>query len=69
MKMDRWSKTLLNWFVSVGKGYDQIEEIDFEETYARVALMESIKMILAYACSKDIKVYHMDVKSAFFNGE
>ena len=31
--------------------------------------MEAIRMILAYACSKDIKVYQMDVKSAFLNGE
>ena len=31
--------------------------------------MEAIRMILAYACSKDIIVYQMDVKSAFLNGE
>ena len=41
----------------VCKGYAQIEGIDFEETYAPVAKMETIRMILAYACSKDIKVY------------
>ena len=53
----------------VCKGYAQIEGIDFEETYAPVARIEAIRMILAYACSKDIKVYQMDVKSAFLNGE
>jgi len=31
--------------------------------------MEAIRTILAYACSKQIKVYQMDVKSAFLNGE
>ena len=31
--------------------------------------MEEIKLILAYACSKNIKVYHMDVKSSFLNEE
>ena len=31
--------------------------------------MESIKMIIAYASSKNIKVYQKDVKSAFLNGE
>ena len=31
--------------------------------------MEAIKMILAYSCSKRIKVYQMDVKSTFLNGE
>ena len=53
----------------VCKGYAQVEGIDFEETYAPVARMESIRMILAYASSKNIKVYQMDVKSAFLNGE
>jgi hypothetical protein len=31
--------------------------------------MEEIRYLLAYACSKNIKVYHMDVKSSFMNGE
>lgn len=53
----------------VCKGYAQVEGIDFEETYAPVAKMESIRMILAYASSKNIKFYQMDVKSAFLNGE
>ena len=53
----------------VCKGYAQIEGIYFEETFAPVARMEAIIMILAYACSKDIKVYHMHVKSSFLNGE
>ena len=53
----------------VCKGYPQVEEIDFEETFAPVARMEAIRMILAYACSKRIKVYQMDVKSTFLNGE
>ena len=41
----------------VCKGYDQVEGIDFEETLAPIARMETIKIILAYACSKRIKVY------------
>ena len=51
------------------KGYAQIEGIDFEETFAPVARMEAIRTILAYACSKWIKVYQMDVKLVFQNGE
>jgi hypothetical protein len=31
--------------------------------------MEMIRLLLAYACSKNIKVYQMDVKSTFLNGE
>jgi hypothetical protein len=53
----------------VCKGYAQIERIDFEETFAPVARMEEICLILAYACSKNVKVYQMDVKSIFLNGE
>jgi hypothetical protein len=53
----------------VCKGYAQIEGIDFEETYAPVARMEAIRLLLAYACSKNVKVYQMDVKSDFLNGE
>ena len=51
------------------KGYAQVEGIDFEEIFSLVARMEAIRMILAYACSKIIKVYHMDVNSTFINGE
>jgi hypothetical protein len=52
----------------VCKKYTQIEGIYFEETFSPVARMEEIKLILAYACSKIIKVYHMDVKPTFLNG-
>ena len=45
----------------VCKGYAQIEEIDFEETFSPVDIMEAIRFLLAYACSKNIKVYKMDV--------
>jgi hypothetical protein len=41
----------------VCKGYAQVEGIDFEETFSPVARMEVIQLILAYACSKNIKVY------------
>jgi hypothetical protein len=53
----------------VCKGYAQIEGIDFEETFAPIARMEAICLLLAYACSKNVKVYQMDVKSSFLNGE
>jgi hypothetical protein len=53
----------------VCKGYTQVEGINFEETFAPVSRMEAIQFLLAYACSKNIKVYQMDVKSTFINGE
>ena len=52
----------------VCKGYAQVEGQDFDETFAPMARMEAIRMFLAYACHKRFKVYHMDVKSAFLNG-
>jgi hypothetical protein len=53
----------------VCKGYAQIEGINFEETFAPVARMEAIRLLLAYACSKNVKVYQIDVNSSFLNGE
>jgi hypothetical protein len=52
----------------VGKGYTQVEGLDFGETYAPVARLESILIVLAYATHYDFKLHQMDVKSAFLNG-
>ncbi|GJU65088.1 retrovirus-related pol polyprotein from transposon TNT 1-94 [Tanacetum coccineum] len=38
------------------------------ETYAPAARLESIRIFLAYACALDLKLFQMDVKSAFLNG-
>jgi hypothetical protein len=51
-----------NKAILVCKGYAQVEGIEFEETFSPVARMEAIQLLLAYACSKNIKVYQMDVK-------
>ena len=53
----------------VCKGYSQQEGIDYEETYAPIARMEAVRMLLAYAANKNFKVYQMVVKLAFLNGE
>ena len=53
----------------VAQGYTQVEGIDFGETYAPVARLEAIRILLAYANYNDILLYQMDVKSAFLNGE
>ncbi|KAJ9545484.1 hypothetical protein OSB04_025191 [Centaurea solstitialis] len=52
----------------VAKGYSQQEGIDYDETFAPVARIEAIRIFLAYAAHKNIKVFQMDVKSAFLNG-
>lgn len=48
--------------------YSQDEGIDFEETFARVARLESIGFLLGMACIMNFKLFQMDVKSAFLNG-
>src|SRR3954462_2633829 len=53
----------------VAQGYTQIEGIDFGETYAPLARLESIRVMLACANHNGILLYQMDVKSAFLNGE
>src|SRR5262249_35187840 len=67
-KMDESGKVVRNKARLVAKGYSQEEGIDYDETYAPVARLEAIRLMLAYACFKDFKVYQMDVKSAFLNG-
>nr|GEW35429.1 retrovirus-related Pol polyprotein from transposon TNT 1-94 [Tanacetum cinerariifolium] len=52
----------------VAQGYNQQEGIDYDETYALVARLESIRILLAYACALDFKLFQMDVISAFLNG-
>jgi hypothetical protein len=52
----------------VAQGYTQIEGVDFDETFAPVARLESIRILLSIACHLDFKLYQMDVKSAFLNG-
>eukprot|EP00253_Pinus_taeda_P034211 PITA_34211 len=53
----------------VCKGYAQQEGIDFEETFAPIARLEAIRMFLALSSFQKFKVYQMDVKSAFLNGD
>ena len=53
----------------VYKGYAQVEGQDFDETFVPVEILEAIRMFLSYASHKNFKVYQMDVKSAFLNGD
>jgi hypothetical protein len=52
----------------VAKGYSQVKGLDFDETFAPVVRLESIRMLLAYVTHHGFKLYQMDVKSAFLNG-
>jgi hypothetical protein len=52
----------------VAQGYTQVEGLDFGETYVSVARLEAIRILIVYACAHNIKLYQIDVKSAFLNG-
>ena len=52
----------------VAQGYSQMERVDYDEIFASVARMESIRIVLALACHLKFKLYQMDIKTAFLNG-
>jgi hypothetical protein len=53
----------------VAKGYVQREGVDFEEVFAQVTRLDSVGLLLALAAQEGWLVHHLDVKSAFWNGE
>jgi hypothetical protein len=53
----------------VAKGYVQEQGVDFEEVFAPVARMKSVRLLMALAAQESWKLHHMDVKSTFLNGE
>jgi hypothetical protein len=53
----------------VARGFVQREGIDFDDTFAPVAGMESVRLLFALAAQEGWRVHHMDVKSAFLNGD
>jgi hypothetical protein len=52
----------------VAQGFSQVKGIDFGETFAPIACLESIRILLAYASHHNFKLQQMDVKSTFLNG-
>nr|GEV19123.1 retrovirus-related Pol polyprotein from transposon TNT 1-94 [Tanacetum cinerariifolium] len=66
-EFERLKESLKNKARLVARGYRQEEGINFEESFAPVARLEAIRIFLAYAAHKNMVVYQMDVKTAFFN--
>ena len=52
----------------VAKGFKQKHGIDYDETFSPVAMLKSIRILLAIAAYYDYEIWQMDVKTAFLNG-
>jgi hypothetical protein len=67
-KQDQDGIAIRNKARLIAQGYTQVEGLDFGEMYAPVSRLKAIRFLLAYAYAHNIKLYQMDVKSAFLNG-
>ncbi|GKD39619.1 retrovirus-related pol polyprotein from transposon TNT 1-94, partial [Tanacetum coccineum] len=67
-KIDDENMVIRNKARLVVRGYRQEEGIKFEESFALVARIEAIMIILAYVAHKSFMVYQMDVKTTFLHG-
>jgi len=52
----------------IAQGYTQVEGLAFDETFAHVARLESIRLLLGVTCILKFKLFEMDVKNVFLNG-
>ena len=68
-KFDAYGSPLKYKAILVSTGCSQVHGIDYNETFALLAKMDSTRLALAIAESKKWEVHHMDVKCAFLNGD
>jgi len=66
-KLDELGTVTRNKARLVVQGYNQEQGIDYEETFAPIARIETIRILIAFAAHMEIKIYQMDVKSTFLN--
>ena len=52
----------------VAKGFRQVQGVDYNETFSPVAMLKSVRIMLAIAAFYDYEIWQMDVKTAFLNG-
>ena len=67
-KIDESGIVVRNKVRLVAQGYSQEKGIDFDETLSPLARLEVIRILFAFICFKDFKLFQMDVKSIFLNG-
>ena len=66
INMEKQSETKLDLLLKLG--YSQQEGIDYTETFAPVARLEALRLLLSYVVNHGIIFYQMDVKRTFLNG-
>ena len=64
-KLDEHGLITSNKARLVVKGYNQQQDIDFGETYAPIVRLEVVRLLVAFACIIDLKLYQMDGKVLF----
>ena len=67
-KLDKIGKIVRNKARLVAKGYSQQEGIDYTKTFAPVARLEAIHILLSFSTHHGMMLYQMDIKSTFLNG-
>jgi hypothetical protein len=66
-KQDEYGVVTRNKARLVAKGYAQVAGLDFDETFAPIARLESIRILLAYVTHHCFKLFQMNMKSSFLN--
>lgn len=69
LKRDAGGKVVKHKARLVARGFVQKHGIDYEESFAPVTRLETVGLLLALAAKSDWEVHHLDVKTAFLNGE
>jgi len=67
-KLDEFGTITRNRARLVVQGYNQEEGIDYEETFAPIVRIEAIRILVAFTTHMEIRLYQIDIKSAFLNG-
>ena len=57
MKLDLWERV-----------FSQVQGVDYDDTFSLVAMLKSVRIMLAIATFYDYEIWQMDVKTAFLNG-